>query len=105
MSVPDDSDQALASKLAGLSRFADNVNTAHDPVAQRLADQINAVAQRLADQINASDPGVFIKAEIAAIVRATIALCITAGVDPCEAGPHVIETLLGHREFGTAGQR
>jgi hypothetical protein len=82
----------LPEKLAALSAFADDVNITHDPVAQRLADQIAA-----------SDPGLFTKPVVAEIVRTTIALCRTAGVDPDEVGPHVIETVLGHRAIAAAG--
>jgi hypothetical protein len=82
----------LPEKLAALSAFADDVNITHDPAAQRLADQIAA-----------SDPGLFTKAEVAKVVRATIVLCEAAGVDPIDVGPHVIETVLGHRAIAAAG--
>lgn len=86
------SDDALPEKLAGLSALADDVTITHDPVGRLLADQINA-----------SDPGVFTPPQVAEVVRATIVLCTVAGVDPATDGPHVVETVLGRREFGTAG--
>lgn len=59
------------------------------------------VVRRLAEQIAASDPGQFSGHEVAAIVRATIELCHRVGVDPGEAGPHVMETVLGRRQLAT----
>lgn len=94
MTNPESGDQAVAAKLAGLSALADNLNLTHDPTARRLADQIGA-----------SDPGVFAQGEVSAIVQATIALCTAAGVDPADAGPHVIETVLGRRELATELKR
>lgn len=85
------SDDALAQKLAGLSALADDVTTKYDPAGQLLADQINA-----------SDPGVFTPHQIADVVRATLALCAAAGVGAADVGPHVVETVLGHREFGAS---